>query len=160
MQMSKNHGALKVYVSPPCQEGGGCGFHKVPTLCHMAGHPLCLLRWLSRCKSPSWQTGDPDDDMEDDGEDDGEEEDVLCFKYFTFQCIFSLWVIPNVQILGALSSERNLMMATVVWWAVCYSPADIVYSIATNKVSATMPGYRPGKVLQGTRAAGSRARAL
>ena len=76
------------------------------------------------------------------------------------QCIFSLWVIPNVQILGALSSERNLMMATVVWWAVCYSPADIVYSIATNKVSATMPGYRPGKVLQGTRAAGSRARAL
>ena len=77
--------------------------------------------------------------MEDDGEDDGEEEDVLCFKYFTFRCIFSLWVIPNVQILGALSSERNLMMATVVWWAVCYSPADIVYSIATNKVSAMMP---------------------
>ena len=28
------------------------------------------------------------------------------------------------------------MMATVVWWAVCYSPADIVYSVATNKVSA------------------------
>ena len=123
----------------------------------MAGHPLCLLRWLSRCKSPSWQTGDADDDIEDDGEDEEEKEDVLCFKYSMYLLPLTL---PNVQILGALSSERNLLMATVVWWAVCYSPADIVYSVATNKVSATMPGYRPGKVLQGTRAAGSRARAL
>ena len=44
------------------------------------------------------------------------------------------WQYPFVQILGALSSERNLMMATLVWWAVCYSPADIVYNVATNKV--------------------------
>merc|ERR1712156_631456 len=29
-------------------------------------------------------------------------------------------------VLGALSSEKNLLMATLMWWAVCYSPADIV----------------------------------
>ena len=39
-----------------------------------------------------------------------------------------------MQVLGALSSEKNLVMATLMWWAVCYSPADIVYTLATNKV--------------------------
>ena len=40
----------------------------------------------------------------------------------------------SLQVLGALSSEKNLLMATLMWWAVCYSPADIVYTLATNKV--------------------------
>ena len=42
--------------------------------------------------------------------------------------------ILSLQVLGALSSEKNLLMATLMWWAVCYSPADIVYTLATNKV--------------------------
>jgi len=32
-------------------------------------------------------------------------------------------------ILGALSNEYNVILATLVWWAVFYSPGDMVYSI-------------------------------
>jgi hypothetical protein len=57
-------------------------------------------------------------------------------------------------ILGAISSERNLMMATVLWWAVCYSPADIVYNLATNKaayipVCVLKEIYRAKKIVGG-----------
>merc|ERR1712226_147251 len=37
-------------------------------------------------------------------------------------------------ILGALSSEHNVLLATLCWWGVCYSPGDIVYTVATSKV--------------------------
>ena len=56
-------------------------------------------------------------------------------EYFLKYKLSSASQKSNTQVLAALSSERNLMMATVVWWAVCYSPADIVYSVATNKVT-------------------------
>jgi len=35
-------------------------------------------------------------------------------------------------ILGALSSEFNVGLATLIWWAVFYSPGDIVYQVVTN----------------------------
>jgi len=37
-------------------------------------------------------------------------------------------------ILAALSSEFNIFLASVIWWGVCYSPGDVVYNLATNKV--------------------------
>ena len=30
-------------------------------------------------------------------------------------------------ILGAVSNENNVLLASIVWWAVFYSPADLVY---------------------------------
>merc|ERR1711909_258900 len=35
-------------------------------------------------------------------------------------------------ILGALSSEFNVGLATLIWWAVFYPPGDIVYQVVTN----------------------------
>jgi len=57
-------------------------------------------------------------------------------------------------VLGALSSEKNLLMATLMWWAVCYSPADIVYTLATNKaayipVCVVKEIYRAKKIVGG-----------
>jgi len=37
-------------------------------------------------------------------------------------------------VLAALSSEHNVLLATLCWWGVCYSPGDIVYTVATSKV--------------------------
>lgn len=57
-------------------------------------------------------------------------------------------------ILAALSSEFNVLVATLVWWAVCYSPGDVVYNLATNKVvyipvCVVKEIYRAKKVLGG-----------
>eukprot|EP00092_Neocalanus_flemingeri_P015172 GFUD01016389.1.p1 GENE.GFUD01016389.1~~GFUD01016389.1.p1 ORF type:complete len:266 (+),score=54.72 GFUD01016389.1:46-843(+) len=37
-------------------------------------------------------------------------------------------------ILGALSNEYNIMLASVIWWGVFYSPGDLLYSLAKNQV--------------------------
>jgi len=37
-------------------------------------------------------------------------------------------------ILGALSNEYNVLLATLIWWGVFYSPGDLVYSLAKNQV--------------------------
>merc|ERR1719348_1691075 len=37
-------------------------------------------------------------------------------------------------ILSALSNEYQLLLASLVWWLVFYSPADLAYSLVTNKV--------------------------
>jgi len=38
-------------------------------------------------------------------------------------------------ILAALSLECNVLLATMVWWGVCYSPGDIVYTVVTNQAT-------------------------
>merc|ERR1711936_172534 len=35
-------------------------------------------------------------------------------------------------ILGALSNEYNVLLATIIWWGVFYSPGDIVYSLVNT----------------------------
>jgi len=37
-------------------------------------------------------------------------------------------------ILGALSNEYNVLLATIIWWGVFYSPGDLVYSLVKNQV--------------------------
>ena len=37
-------------------------------------------------------------------------------------------------VLAALSNEHQLLLASLVWWSVFYSPGDLAYSLATNKV--------------------------
>jgi len=37
-------------------------------------------------------------------------------------------------ILGAMSNEYNVLLATIIWWGVFYSPGDLVYSLAKNQV--------------------------
>jgi len=37
-------------------------------------------------------------------------------------------------VLAAVSDEYQVMLASVVWWAVFYSPGDLVYSLAKNKL--------------------------
>merc|ERR1719495_415811 len=36
-------------------------------------------------------------------------------------------------ILGAISSEYNVLLATIIWWGVFYSPGDLVYSLVKNQ---------------------------
>merc|ERR1712080_155388 len=62
-------------------------------------------------------------------------------------------------ILSALSSEHNVLLATMVWIGVCYSPGDCIYSLATNKivyvpVCVVKEVYRAKKVLGGIADAG------
>ena len=37
-------------------------------------------------------------------------------------------------VLGALSDEWQVLLASLVWWAVFYSPGDMVTTLATNKL--------------------------
>lgn len=37
-------------------------------------------------------------------------------------------------ILGAMSSEYNVLLATIIWWGVFYSPGDMVYTLVNNQV--------------------------
>merc|ERR1719348_1827097 len=37
-------------------------------------------------------------------------------------------------ILGAISNEYNVILATLIWWGVFFSPGDIIYSLAKNQV--------------------------
>jgi len=37
-------------------------------------------------------------------------------------------------ILGALSNEYNVLLATIIWWGVFYSPGDTVYSLVNTQV--------------------------
>merc|ERR1712055_835053 len=37
-------------------------------------------------------------------------------------------------ILGALSNEHNVLLATTIWWGVFYSPGDLVYSLVNTQV--------------------------
>merc|ERR1712123_543231 len=46
-------------------------------------------------------------------------------------------------IMGALSNEYNVLLATIIWWGVFYSPGDLVYALAMNQVG----GKKKKKVL-------------
>lgn len=37
-------------------------------------------------------------------------------------------------VLAAVTDEHQVLLASLVWWAVFYSPGDMVYSLAKNKV--------------------------
>lgn len=37
-------------------------------------------------------------------------------------------------VFAAISNEYNMMLFTVIWWAVFYSPGDIAYSVVSNQV--------------------------
>jgi len=57
-------------------------------------------------------------------------------------------------IFGALSNEYNLSVATLIWWAVFYSPADIVYTVVKNPaiyipICVVKEIYRAKKTLGG-----------
>jgi len=57
-------------------------------------------------------------------------------------------------ILGAVSNETTVLLASIVWWAVFYSPADLVYSLLTNQalyipICVAKEIYRAKKVLGG-----------
>jgi len=57
-------------------------------------------------------------------------------------------------VLAALSNETQVLMASVVWWAVFYSPGDMVYSLVKNKlvyvpICVIKEIYRGKKVLGG-----------
>ena len=43
------------------------------------------------------------------------------------------WCVGK-PVLSALSNEHQLLLASLVWWSVFYSPGDLAYSLATNKV--------------------------
>jgi len=57
-------------------------------------------------------------------------------------------------ILGALSNEYNVLLATLIWWGVFYSPGDLVYSLAKNQalyvpICVVKEVYRAKKTLGG-----------
>merc|ERR1719394_102043 len=57
-------------------------------------------------------------------------------------------------VLAAVSNETQVMLATVVWWAVFYSPGDIVYTLVKNlalyvPICVVKEIYRAKKVLGG-----------
>jgi len=57
-------------------------------------------------------------------------------------------------IFGAIGSEFNLFLATVIWWAVFYSPGDIVYSVVKSQpfyvpICVIKEIYRAKKTLGG-----------
>jgi len=57
-------------------------------------------------------------------------------------------------ILGALSNEYNVLLATLIWWGVFYSPGDLVYSLAKNQllyvpICVVKEIYRAKKTLGG-----------
>lgn len=57
-------------------------------------------------------------------------------------------------ILGALSNEYSLLLASLVWWSLFYSPGDVVYQAVKNKliyvpVCALKEVYRAEKILGG-----------
>ncbi|XP_023331794.1 trimeric intracellular cation channel type 1B.1 [Eurytemora carolleeae] len=57
-------------------------------------------------------------------------------------------------VFGAVSDEYNLYLATLVWWAVFYSPADIVYKVLKNQavylpICVLKEIYRAKKTLGG-----------
>ena len=33
-----------------------------------------------------------------------------------------------------MSSEYNVLLATIIWWGVFYSPGDMVYTLVNNQV--------------------------
>jgi len=37
-------------------------------------------------------------------------------------------------VLGAMSNEYNVTLASIIWWGVFYSPGDIVYSLVNNQI--------------------------
>jgi len=37
-------------------------------------------------------------------------------------------------VFGAISNETNLAVFSAVWWAIFYSPADVVYQVVTNEM--------------------------
>jgi len=57
-------------------------------------------------------------------------------------------------VFGAVSNEYNLYLATLVWWAIFYSPGDIVYSVVKNQavyipICVVKEIYRAKKTLGG-----------
>jgi hypothetical protein len=50
-------------------------------------------------------------------------------------------------ILGAIGNEKSLLLASIVWWTIFYSPGDIVYqgiqSLPNNSISSPWT-YLPG----------------
>jgi len=57
-------------------------------------------------------------------------------------------------ILGALSNEYNVLLATLIWWGVFYSPGDLVYSLVKNQllyvpICVVKEIYRAKKTLGG-----------
>ena len=42
--------------------------------------------------------------------------------------------IAGKPVFDSVGNEFNLYLATAIWWAVFYSPGDIVYSIVTSEV--------------------------
>jgi len=57
-------------------------------------------------------------------------------------------------VLAAVSNETQVMLATLVWWAIFYSPGDLVYTIVKNQalyvpICVVKEIYRAKKVLGG-----------
>jgi len=42
--------------------------------------------------------------------------------------------LQGKPILGAISNEYNVILATLIWWGVFYSPGDIIYSLSKNQI--------------------------
>jgi len=64
-------------------------------------------------------------------------------------------------ILAALSNEYNVMLSTLVWWAIFYSPGDLVYSLVNNQalyipICVIKEIYRAKKTLGGIKDASAK----
>jgi len=76
----------------------------------------------------------------------------------TMTASFAGSMIPNPllgkPILGPLSNEYNVLLATLIWWGVFYSPGDLVYSLVKNQllyvpICVVKEIYRAKKTLGG-----------